>query len=79
MNNRDEKEYYQQGKGKGANVYIGKELIKVVDRFMEVGDFGTRSEASNELARLIKQYNYFLREQEEEQVEWGGRHFSMDQ
>lgn len=72
----DREEYYRQGNGNGANVYIGTELIKVIDRFKEVGDYNTRSEASNELARLIKQTNLLLRDPDD-LGEWGGKFVSM--
>lgn len=82
-NRGSEKKYYQQGNGHGANVYIGVELIEVVERFQDIGDYSTRCEASNALARLLKETNFLLQfgpgsEPDLMESEWGGGYFGMD-
>lgn len=84
------RERYEKGRGRGANVHIGIELIEVIERFKDAGNYATIGEASSELGKLLQKHNLILREpdqqepldarQEEESGEesgWGGKYASM--
>lgn len=66
-----------RGNGDGGEMtYIDAELIEVIERFQELGDFSTRRRASRELARALKDSNFLLRSQDTGS-KWGGDFLSM--
>ncbi|EMA06865.1 hypothetical protein SAMN05443574_105295 [Haloarcula vallismortis] len=54
------KERAENGRGKGTRVYVGVELLDVLERFQDIGDYNTMREASDELGKLLKRYNLLL-------------------
>ncbi|WP_157744165.1 hypothetical protein [Halopenitus persicus] len=58
------KERAENGRGKGTRVYVGMELLDVLERFQEIGDYSTMREASDELGRILKRYNVLLEDPE---------------
>jgi len=56
------KQRAENGRGKGTRVYVGTELLEVLENFQDMSDYSTMRKTSDELAKLLKKHNLFLRD-----------------